>query len=190
MIVTDSFAGLWTDSRYFVQAREQLLDSGFSFMKPADGGWHDYLGWLTDNVSDLNTVAIDSRTVSIAGMRKIERSLEGKNVKYITDSDLISEIWTDRPAISGSPAFDFPVIYAGKERTLKISEVRSLMKIRNIDYHLLTSVADIMWLLNIRGNDVKYSPLFLSFAIVSDDQILLFTDENKIPFKLAFEFDR
>ena len=189
VVVTETFAGLWTDSRYFVQAQNQLLDSGFIFIKPVTNETNDFISWLSDNIKSGNTIGVDGRTISVGNMRKIEKSLDGRGVKYITDSDLISEIWTDRPPMPDLPAFDFPVIYAGKERVVKITEVRELMKSRKIDYHLLTSVDDIMWLLNIRGSDVRYSPLLLSFAIVSKDQLLLFTDEAKIPYKLASEFD-
>ncbi len=190
VVVTDTFAGLWTDSRYFVQAQLELNDSGFVFMKPATSDKKDFVDWLSANVEGGSAIGVNGRTISIGRMRRIQRNLEGKSVKYITEPDLISEIWTDRPEMADSQAYDFPVIYAGKERSAKISEVRSIMKIRHIDYHLLTSADDIMWLLNIRGKDVKYSPLLLSFAVIGEDQILLFADEAKIPFKLAFEFDR
>ncbi len=89
-----------------------------------------------------------------------------------------------------SVAFDLPVIYSGKERESKIAEVRDLMKRRNAGFQLLASTDDIMWLLNIRGNDIKYSPLLICFAIVGEEQILLFIDEAKIPYKLAAEFDK
>jgi Xaa-Pro aminopeptidase len=190
VVVTDSFAGLWTDSRYFIQAQSELSDSGFHFMKPALDGKSDYFSWLSENLLNNITVGVDGKTLSILNLRKIERSIHQKGVKLITASDLISGIWENRPEMSDLPAFDFPVIYAGKERITKIAEVREQMKGRKIDYHLLTSVDDIMWLLNVRGNDVPYSPLLLSFAIVGEDQILLFTDEAKIPHRLAAEFDR
>ena len=189
VVVTDIFAGLWTDSRYFVQAADQLPGSGFQFVKPSANGKNDFIDWLSENIGNESTLGVDGRTISIGKMRKIERMLEGKSIKFIKDSDLISGIWTDRPAVPDFPAFDFPVIYAGSERSVKIAEVRELMKSRNIDYHLITSVDDIMWLLNIRGNDVQYSPLLLSFAIIGEDQVLLFTEEAKIPFRLAAEFD-
>jgi Xaa-Pro aminopeptidase len=190
VVVTDTFAGLWTDSRYFVQAYNQLHDSGFSFIKPHMNKKPDFVDWLSDNILNGSRIGFEGRTISILQLRKIERSLENKAVKYIRDSDLFSTIWTDRPPLPDFPAFDFPVTYAGKERNVKITEVRGLMKSRGIDYHLLTSTDDIMWLLNIRGNDVRYSPLLASFAIVSHDQVLLFAEEAKIPFKLASEFDR
>ena len=190
LVISRSFAGLWTDSRYFVQAREQLRDSGFEFMKPVSDPVNDITGWLPANTVNGSTIAIDGRTVAIGRMRRIEMVLQDNNVKFITDIDLISPLWNDRPPVPDSPAFDFPVLYAGLERSAKIAAVREVMQARNIDYHLLTAVDDIMWLLNIRGSDVKYSPLLSSFSIISHEQVLLLLDENKIPLRLAAEFDR
>ena len=189
VVVTDSFAGLWTDSRYFVQAEKQLSGSGISLMKTLLPDMKDYSEWLIDFLPPGSSIGLDGRTFSIGRLRKIEELAREKNISLDLDCDLISEIWTDRPLQSGSQAFDHPVEYCGKERNVKISEVRVEMKRLNVDYHLLTSVDDIMWLLNIRGNDTRYSPLLYSFAIVDNDQILFFADESKIPFKIAREFD-
>ncbi len=185
VLVTESFAGLWTDSRYYIQARSQLQGSGFHLVLPLPNEIKDYTEWLESNVTDGSTLAIDGRTISIGGMRRIERLLAGKDIIYNTDADLISVIWADRPPMPFSVAFDLPVIYSGKERESKIAEVRDLMKRRNAGFQLLASTDDIMWLLNIRGNDIKYSPLLICFAIVGEEQILLFIDEAKIPYKLA-----
>ncbi len=190
VLVTESFAGLWTDSRYYIQARSQLQGSGFHLVLPLPNEIKDYTEWLESNVTDGSTLAIDGRTISIGGMRRIERLLAEKDIIYNTDADLISVIWADRPPMPFSVAFDLPVIYSGKERESKIAEVRDLMKKRNAGYQLLTSTDDIMWLLNIRGNDIRYSPLLICFAIVGEEQILLFIDEAKIPYKLAAEFDK
>jgi Xaa-Pro aminopeptidase len=190
VLVTESFAGLWTDSRYYIQARSQLQGSGFQLMLPSLNEIKDYTGWLESNLTDGAALAVDGRTISIAGLRRIERLLAGKKIIYNTHDDLISGIWEDRPPMPLSVAFDLPVIYSGKERESKIAEVRSIMKKRDTGYQLLTSTDDIMWLLNIRGNDIRYSPLLICFAIVGEEQILLFIDEDKIPYKLAAEFDR
>jgi len=189
VVVTQSFAGLWTDSRYFVQAEKQLAGSGFELMKLIPSEKKDALEWLVENLDPGMRIGIDGRTFSIGRLRKLEGLVKEKNIIIDIECDLITEIWIDRPVVSGSPAFDHPVAFCGKERSEKINEVRAEMKRLNLDYHLLTSADDIMWLLNIRGNDLKYSPLLLSFAIIDDTQILLFAEENKIPFKLAREFD-
>ena len=122
--------------------------------------------------------------------RQIEKALWGKETNLVADTDLLSEIWIDRPDMPSSPAFDFPVSHAGKDRKLKIAEVREKMAGMNLEYHLLASPDDIMWLLNIRGRDLKYSPVLFAFAIIGPDQVLLFADELKIPFIMADEFDR
>jgi Xaa-Pro aminopeptidase len=190
IVVTDTFAGLWTDSRYFVQAQNQLAGSGFVLMKPVLPEKKDYSEWIAENVKKGSCIGLDGSIFSIDNMRKIRKLLNGKDISIDIECDLISDLWTDRPDVSGSAVFDHPVDYCGKERAVKIYEIRAEMKLMNVDYHLLTSPDDIMWMLNIRGNDVRYSPLLTSFAIVGDVQILLFADENKIPPKMAREFDK
>lgn len=190
VVVTDTFAGLWTDSRYFVHAENQLAGSGFTLMKPVLSLKKDYDSWIAENIKQGSRIALDGIIFSIDRLRKIEKLLEGNRISIDTECDLISELWTDRPALPSSPAFDHPLVFCGKDRASKIDEVRAEMRLMKIDYHLLTSSDDIMWLLNIRGNDLKFSPLLSSFAIIGALQILLFVDENKIPLKLAREFDK
>ncbi|HPT20936.1 MAG TPA: aminopeptidase P family protein [Bacteroidales bacterium] len=190
VVVTDSFAGLWTDSRYFIQAENQLENTGCVLVKPALTEKKDYIEWLTCNMKAGSRAGIDGKIFSIARVRKIRKQLEEKKIFLDINCDLIAELWTDRPAVSDSMAFDHPVSFCGNDRSLKITEVRTKMKAMGVGYHLLTSPDDIMWLLNIRGNDVKYCPLLMSYAIVNEDQILLFVEESKIPMKLAMEFDR
>jgi Xaa-Pro aminopeptidase len=190
VIISDTFAGLWTDSRYFIQAEKQLSGSGFEFVKPGLFQRYDFMDFISENVKSGSKIGIDGRIFSLAGFRRMEKRLEGKMVSIDTQCDLISSIWDDRPPLPFSYAFDHPVEFSGKERSVKINEVRELMGKQNADFHLLTSNDDIMWLLNIRGNDLKYSPLLLSFALIGMEQILLFIDEAKIPIKLASEFDK
>jgi len=190
VIITDTFAGLWTDSRYFIQAEKQLFGSGFEFVKPGLFQRYDFMDFISENVETGGKTGLDGRIFSTDNFRRLQKRLEGKMVSIDTHCDLITSIWTGRPPLPFSLAFDHPVEFSGKERSVKISEVREQMGKQNADYHLLTSIDDIMWLLNIRGNDLKYSPLLLSFALVGAEQILLFIDEAKIPIKLASAFDK
>lgn len=190
VVVAKKIAGLWTDSRYFIQAQEQLNGSGFSMKKlnvPSEPSWVE---WLAEKMKKGSTIGVDGRIFSIGSLENLKKNLDGKHVTINIDCDLISDIWTGRPPMPDSIAFDHNISFSGKERSTKIKEVRELMIKMKVDSHLLTSVDDIMWLLNIRGNDMEYSPLLISYAIVGQDQILLFTDEKKIPFKLAMEFDK
>jgi Xaa-Pro aminopeptidase len=190
VIITDTFAGLWTDSRYFIQAEKQLAGSGFEFIKPGAFQRNDYTDYISETAKPGEKIGFDGRIFSMAAFRRLEKRMEGKMVSFDTNCDLISSIWTERPYLPFSSAFDHPVVFSGKERSAKISEVREKMKEHNAGYHLLSSNDDIMWLLNIRGNDLEYSPLLLSFALIGTEQILLFIDEAKIPIKLSSEFDR
>jgi len=190
VVITNSFAGLWTDSRYFLQAEKQLAGTGFEFVKPGAYQRNDYMDFVCENSAPGNKIGIDGRIFSISHLKRLEKRLEDKEVSIETDCDIIDTIWTDRPGLPFSMAFDHPAEFSGKTRPEKISDVRKQMVSENADYHLLTSVDDIMWLLNVRGSDLKYTPLLLSFALIGKEQILLFIDEAKIPLKLAAEFDR
>ena len=190
VVVTDSFAGLWTDSRYFIQAEKQLEGSGFKHMRPGPVPEDSYIDWLVRNTGEGSRIAFDNRILSISHYRRLETRLLSKRVILKADYELISEIWSSRPPLPLTPAFDHPVEFSGKERSVKITEVREQMRSLKINYHLLTSVDDIMWLLNIRGSDVPFTPLLLSFAIIGEEQILLFTGENRITGKLAREFEK
>jgi Xaa-Pro aminopeptidase len=189
VVIKDSFAGLWTDSRYFIQAMEQLRGSGFELMLPKSFQVNDYVDWIAENAISGNTIGFDGRLFSISQLKKIKNRLSSIKIVMDDSCDLISEIWNDRPPMPDSVAWDHGVEYAGPDRSKKIEEVRKTMKERGIDLHLLTSTDDIMWLLNIRGNDMAFSPLLVSFALVGEKQILLFVDEKKIPSQLAARFD-
>jgi Xaa-Pro aminopeptidase len=190
VVITDSFAGLWTDSRYFIQAENELAGSGFIIMKPEGPLNSGYSDWLAENLPQDSKIALDGYIFPVDRMRKLQEPLQGKIFLFDFDCDLVSDIWNDRPAMPQSRAWDHSSAFAGKERSKKIFEVREQMKKQNIDYQLLTSPDDIMWLLNIRGNDLPYTPLIFSFAIIGKKQILLFVNENKFPDQLASEFDK
>jgi len=188
VVVTSTFAGLWTDSRYFIQARNQLKGSGYEFIEPVSGkdGLND---WLRDNIKDGFRIGIDGRTIPVSRLRTFRNLLKDRQVTIDIECNLVSDLWTGRPPLVFTPAFEHPLSYCGKDRKIKIDEVRDEMRKRYINYHLITSLDDIMWLLNIRGNDVKYSPLLTSFAVIGEEQILFFAEENKIPLKMARDFD-
>ena len=190
VVITDSFAGLWTDSRYFLQAERQLAGSGIEFIRPEFNQRTDYLDFICINTPQGGSIGIDGRIFSVTEYRKLEKRIKNRKITVKPDCDLISALWIDRPLLPFSFAFDHNIKFSGKERQAKINEVRDEMRKRSADFHLLTSNDDIMWLLNIRGNDLKYSPLLLSYALVGEEQILLFIDENKIPVNLAAEFDK
>jgi Xaa-Pro aminopeptidase len=190
VIITDTVAGLWTDSRYYIQAEKQLAGSGIELARPKAFQSTDYLDWLSENINQGSRIGLDGRIFSISQIRKLEKAFAGKKVKFDLDCDLVSGLWTGRPPMPSSDAFDYPVEFCGKDRSRKIAEIREQMKKQHIDFHFLASVDDIMWLLNIRGNDVAYSPLLISFLLISEKQILYFVENKKIPVSLSQEFKK
>ena len=190
VVITDSFAGLWTDSRYFIQAETELEGSGFSLVKPESFVPSDYTDWMAEKMDRNGRIGLDGRIISVTNYRKLEKKLRNKNVDIFIECDIISNLWKERPPMPSSEAWDFPVRFAGKDRSVKIAALREEMKKKGVSMHLLTSVDDIMWLLNIRGNDVPYSPLCISYALAGETQFYLFIDRRKIPSFLASEFER
>lgn len=190
VVVTRRFAGLWTDSRYFLQAGQQLSGSGFILRKTNVSVEPSWLEWLAQNIKKRGRIGLDGRIFPIKQLEGLKKALNNRKVGIDISCDLISDIWNDRPEPPFSIAFDHNIIFSGKERSEKIREVHEKMNSMNVDWHFLASPDDIMWLLNIRGNDLQYSPLLFSYALIGKAQILLFTDEKRIPVKLAVEFDK
>lgn len=190
VVITDSFTGLWTDSRYFLQAAAQLDGTGFELMGTMPGEPKTWTEWLEKHLGNQKIIGFDGRIFPLSDFNKIDRKLKNNKVTFNTCFDPVAGIWTDRPSMPAEQAWDFPVKYAGRDRSAKIEDIRKEMLKYGADFHLLTAPDDIMWMLNIRGNDLQYSPLCLSFALAGKQQVLLFTDEKKIPAEIAGEFDR
>jgi len=184
IVITRDFAGLWTDSRYFLQAEEQLKNTGIELVRLKIPHSPEYIDWLKEKLKDGSTIGFDSKVVSIGLTGKLEKFLEDKNIQINTSKDLVGEIWQNRPPLPDSRIFDFDVKFSGVSREKKLENVKQLMKEEGVDYHLLTALDDIAWIFNIRANDVKYSPLAVSFALIGFDNTYLFIDKKKIPDKL------
>jgi Xaa-Pro aminopeptidase len=189
VVVTKKFAGLWTDSRYFIQAERQLEGTGFTLMKLRIPHTPEYIDWLAGTLKTDSKVGVDGRVISIGLARLLKEKLASEKIAISFRSDLITSLWHDRPPMPDAMAFDHPVKFAGLSRKEKINLLYDRMKEMDVDYQLLTSVDDIMWLLNIRGGDVLHTPLLTSFALAGNGQVLLFAGEDKIPPVMKANFD-
>lgn len=184
IVVTQNFAGLWTDSRYFIQAGEQLKDSGIELVKLKIPHTPEYIAWLNKNLKSGSMVGFDGKVFSVGLAQQMQAAFERKNIAINADFDFVSEIWTDRPNIPNKEIFEHHIKYAGQSRPEKINTVRKKMQKRDIDYHVLSSLDDIAWLFNQRGSDIAYNPLFISFALISQNEAYLFVDEKKLSAEL------
>ncbi len=180
LAITANFAGLWTDSRYFVQAAEQLSETGFELVKLKNQGAAEYAEWLRDALKEGDVVAFDGKLAPIAIAKYLKEILETKGIQVLGDIDLLSIVWTDRPSLPTDQAFLLDEKATGKSTQKKLEEVKALLKKSDADFHLISSLDDISWLFNIRGSDVKCNPVVLSFALLSENKTQLFIDKNKL----------
>lgn len=179
VVITQNHAGLWTDSRYFIQAEKQLADSEVELHKMITRG-PEYLDWIIEMFSDNICIGFDGKSFSVENVKELKNALSRKNLSIKSDIDLIDIIWTERPEMPMTKLFVHDIAFAGKSRIEKINMVRAEMKNFNADYFLLSSLDDIAWLLNIRAADVDYNPVAISFVLVSMDNLIFFVDDKKL----------
>ncbi len=177
LVVTPQHAGLWTDSRYFIQAEEELADSDIVLQKQVIPHAPEHIMWLVQHLDPGSTVGCDGKVFSVAQMNALEKAFNEKNIKINYTLDLISEIWTDRPDLPKAPVYEHAIQFTGLGRTDKIEQVRSKMK---ADYHLISTLDDIAWLTNLRSSDVTCNPVAISYVMVAPDTTHLFIDLSKL----------
>ena len=180
VIITQDFAGLWTDSRYFIQAEKELEGSGIGLVKLTVPHAPEYLDWLGENLHEGQIVGIDGKVFAQSLVEMLKKQLSPKGIKFNCAFDLPGQIWQDRPPLSPNEVIEHDLKYAGKSRTEKIALVRQEMENASLDYLLVTSLDDIAWLFNLRGSDVDYNPVFTSYAIVSQNSAVIFIDQQKL----------
>lgn len=180
VVVTMEESGLWTDGRYFIQAEKQLEDSEIKLFKMKQPNVPTYIEWLQSSLIEGACVGFHSKVFSWAQVKELEKSFEQKEIKINGEFDLIDAVWKDRPEIPVSEVYIHDTKYAGKSVKEKLDLVRKEMKKKGAQCYLLSSLDDIAWLFNIRGNDVKNNPVVISYALVLEEKAVLFVEERKI----------
>lgn len=171
---------LWTDGRYFIQADKQLKDSGVELFKMRIPGWPTLEEWLNDNIREGQTIGFDGRVLSFKQYKEIQKIEKNKNINIFMNKDLIDEIWVDKPKMPSEKIFILDTKYCGKTAKEKIQEVKNEMHKLCGKNYIISSLDDIAWLFNIRGNDVKYTPVALAYALIDEKQARLYIDKEKI----------
>ena len=179
-VVTLDDAGLWTDSRYFLQAAEQLEGSGFTLHKENIPGEPTVLEWLGEVLDEDAVVGVDGRLFSLIEANRIEMFCAQNGFMFAPDFRAAEAIWTDRPARPMNPAFVHDEALTGEDVDSKISRVVDALDAADADGLLITALDEIAWLLNLRGSDVDYTPVVIAFAYVSEDERVLFIDSEKV----------
>ncbi len=177
-LITMDEACLWVDGRYYVQAAAQLKDSTVTMMKMGQEGVPSLGVYLEDKMPEGGCLGFDGRVVNAAEGLALEEMLRERGARISYGEDLAGMIWQERPELSAEPAWVLDERYAGKSALDKITDVREAMEKVHASVHVLTSLDDIAWLLNIRGNDILYNPVVLSYALVTMDQLYLFVNSS------------
>ena len=175
-IITQDMAGLWTDGRYFIQAADQLRDTTIELFKSGEPGVPTVHQFLNDKLEEGMCLGFDGRTVSARDADELQDLLQEKHITFSVNDDLIGEIWEDRPVLSCEPVMELDIRWTGKSRADKIAEIREQMKAKEADTFILTSLDDIAWLLNIRGNDIHCCPVVLSYLVMMENELRLYAN--------------
>ncbi|MFJ4256600.1 aminopeptidase P family protein [Pseudomonas monteilii] len=179
LVVTPGFAGLWVDSRYWEQAEHELAGSGIELMKLLPGK-PGALEWLGENVELNGSVAVDGAVMALASARQLVERLSVRGAGLVTDKDLLGQVWDGRPALPGNPVYQHLPPHATVSRAEKLAQLRQGMQAKGADWHFIATLDDIAWLFNLRGSDVSYNPVFLAFALINQQQAILFVGQDKM----------
>nr|WP_315445918.1 aminopeptidase P family protein [uncultured Pseudomonas sp.] len=179
LIVTDDFAGVWADSRYWEQATKELKGSGIELVK-LQPGQPSPLDWLAEQTPEGGVVAVDGAVMAVASARTLGSKLEARGARLRTDIDLLKEVWSDRPSLPNAPIYQHLPPQATVSRGEKLAKLRETLQERGADWHFIATLDDIAWLFNLRGGDVSFNPVFVSFALINQQQATLFVALSKV----------
>lgn len=185
VIITADKAGLWTDSRYFLQASTQLEGTGIELFKMMLPETPTIPAFLTHELKEGQTVGLNGETYSLADARSLEKALAEKEIKLNTNASLIDPIWKERPAIPEAPMFEMPIELSGKSTEDKLLDINKMLHKAGADCTILSALDEVAWTFNIRGTDVAYNPVVISYAFVSEKESVLFVNPKKIPAEIA-----
>ena len=179
-VITQKHAGLWTDSRYFIQAEQELEGGAFELHKLQIPHTPGHLTWLLNQLKSGAIIGIDANLFSVAQIEAIKKKLAPKNIKVKANVSFIYSFWKDRPVLPQNSIFELKLKFAGQSRKRKLSQICDKLKDHKVDYCLISTLDDIAWTLNLRGSDVESNPVFVAFLLVGRLKSYLFVDPEKI----------
>ncbi|WP_175978785.1 aminopeptidase P family protein [Burkholderia sp. BCC1047] len=186
LVVTAEFAGLWVDSRYWVQADAELAGTGVQLMKMTGGQQSaPHVDWLAQNVAAGATVGVDGAVLGVAAARGLTAALSARGIALRTDVDLLDAIWPERPGLPADAVFEHVAPQADTTRASKLADVRRAMHAQGAQWHFVSTLDDLAWLFNLRGADVNFNPVFVAHALIGADRATLFVADGKVPPALA-----
>ncbi len=185
LVVTVDFAGVWADSRYWVQAEAELAGTGITLMRIPTGNNTQHVDWLAANLPEGGSLAVDGSSLGLAAAQQLRAAFAARAITLRADLDLVAEVWSDRPALPTAPVYEHLPPHAATSRADKLAGVRAAMTAHGAGWHFLSTLDDIAWLFNLRGSDVSYNPVFIAHALIGADTATLFVGSGKVPAALA-----
>ena len=180
LVVTLTEAGLWTDGRYFIQAEKQLEGSTITLYRMSEEGVPTVKEFVADKLPQGGVLGFDGRVLSTADAESYQKIAEEKQGRLSVEKDLVNEIWTDRPQLPTEKVWILTDEYSGETTASKLGRIREAMKENGAQIHLISSLYDIAWILNLRGNDISHVPVFLSFLMIEEEACTLFIHEETL----------
>lgn len=184
ILIFQDEAGLWTDGRYFLQAEKELEGSGIRLFRNGEDHVPELEECLAEKLQKQSLFGVDGRTISISAYRKLKKKLNRKQIGIRLDADLVGDIWQERPKMSCQPVWELELCYAGVSRKEKIELIRTKMHREGADYTIISSLEDIAWTLNIRGNDIACTPVAISYLIIEKTNVLWFVQMEAVDHSL------
>lgn len=185
VLVTQDFAGLWVDGRYWVQAEQQLENTGFSLQKLSADHSSTHIAWMKNHLAPHAKISVNGQTISVHQFNELHALAQQQQFQIDTRLDLIGAIWSDRPNLPKQPVWQMPDGLNVLSRKEKIIAIRKAMKDAQGSAHFISALDDIAWIMNCRGQDVEYNPVFLSHLWIDENQVVLFIDPDKVSAELV-----
>ncbi len=189
LAITLNEAALWTDSRYFIQAENELKGTGIQLMKARLPETPDVASWLISKIPTNFIVGFNPECLPFSLYKNMSTRFSQASIKLIDTGDLLNEIWDNRPALPKDEIVEHELKFTGESRTDKIARIRTKLVSKGADWHILTALDDIAWTFNLRGNDIEFNPVFLSYALIGKQQAILFINPEKLPSVLKAQLE-
>lgn len=180
LVITLSESGLFTDGRYFIQAENELKGSEVKLFKMAQPNVPTINEYLVDVLNEGETVGFDGKVLSVSTVKEMKKAFEAKSLKLKVDEDLLESVWKERPAIPSTDVFVHETKYTGYSCAEKLNIVREEMKKQSANGYVLTALGSIAWLFNVRGDDILFNPLVVSYGLVLENEAYLFVDGHRL----------
>jgi len=180
IVVTLDKALLWVDSRYYIQGAQQIEESSYTLQRLESPGVLNHVQWLAEHLPSGARVGVEGQSITIAANRIVLKNFTHKNISIVYTTDWFEDVWSDRPPIPAEKVTALPLNVAGTSPIAKIEKIRETYTGFGCTHTFISSLDDIAWILNLRGSDIAFNPVFLSYLLIGSEEVVLFTDKRRL----------